>query len=71
MCPFCFLQTVTLVSGTISACGLGTYLVRKAQAWDRGRGTEAQADASDVNKSDPSIGTTVRAVGMVGDGDRT
>jgi len=58
MCPFCFLQAATIVSGSISACGLGAYLVRKAQAWGRARETEVQADASDLNKPAPSIATT-------------
>ncbi len=48
MCPFCLLQSVAIVSGSISAGGLGTYLLRKSQAWSRARGTEGQTDALDL-----------------------
>jgi hypothetical protein len=56
MCPFCLLQSVAIVSGSISAGGLGTYLLRKSQAWSRARGTEEQADASDLGGLEPPIG---------------
>jgi hypothetical protein len=68
MCPFCLLPAATIVSGSISACGLGTYLVRRAQAWGLARETGAQADTSDLNKPAPSIGTTEESVR---DGERT
>jgi hypothetical protein len=56
MCPFCLLQSVAIVSGSISAGGLGTYLLRRSQAWSRARGTEEQTDASDPGGLAPPIG---------------
>jgi hypothetical protein len=69
MCPFCLLQAAALVSGSISVGGLGTYLVRRSQAWGRAREKEVQADAPHRNEptSASSIGTTE---GSVGDGER-
>jgi hypothetical protein len=62
MCPFCLLQAATIVSGSIFAGGLGTYLLRKSRAWGRPRETELQADASEVNKPYSAIGTTEEGV---------
>jgi hypothetical protein len=75
MCPFCLLQAAKIVSGSISAGGLGTYLLRKSQAWSRAREVEAQTDTSDVDglelpivSSDDSV--RLAAAGEAGDGER-
>jgi len=54
MCPFCILTTVAIVSGSISAGGLGVFLIGKA--WTHGNTMQASAcaEASHLSTSKES-----------------
>jgi hypothetical protein len=46
MCPFCVMTTAAIVSGSISAGGLGTFLIGKAWARDSAGQVPTGAEAS-------------------------
>jgi hypothetical protein len=63
MCPFCFLTTVAVVSGSISAGGIGAILTGKARSKivmnSAGIGHKSQSHKS---SSSPPIGETIPRV---------